>query len=74
LREKCRRRNDSLNIDDRRDGTRPAHTGLLDAGIYVVEHLTGLGALPARGFRFSAVPPKIEGMGTFTVRAFAVLA
>jgi kynurenine formamidase len=64
---------DSVNIDDRRDGTRPAHTGLLDAGIYVVEHLTGLDALPARGFRFTAVPPKIEGMGTFTVRAFAVL-
>jgi arylformamidase len=63
---------DSINIDDRRDGTRPAHTGLLDAGIYVVEHLTGLGGLPARGFRFTAVPPKIEGLGTFTVRAFAV--
>ncbi|HTJ34057.1 MAG TPA: cyclase family protein [Dactylosporangium sp.] len=64
---------DSVNVDDRQDGERPAHTGLLAAGIYVVEHLTGLDALPARGFRFSAVPPKVEGMGTFTVRAFAVL-
>ena len=33
------------------------------------QHLTNLAALPARGFEFAAVPPKIEG--TFTVRAFA---
>lgn len=64
---------DSVNIDDVADLTRPAHTGLLDAGIYVVEHLTDLDRLPLDGFRFSAVPPRIAGMGTFTVRAFAVL-
>ncbi|GAA2382225.1 cyclase family protein [Dactylosporangium salmoneum] len=64
---------DSVNIDSRADGRRPAHTGLLAAGIFVVEHLTNLAALPATGFRFTAVPPKVEGMGTFTVRAFAVL-
>lgn len=64
---------DSVNIDDVADLTRPAHTGLLDAGIYVVEHLTDLDRLPPDGFRFSAVPPRIAGMGTFTVRAFAVL-
>jgi kynurenine formamidase len=39
----------------------------------IVEHLSGLDALPVSGFRFSAVPPKVEGMGTFPVRAFAVL-
>ncbi len=62
---------DSLNIDDTSGGTRPVHSVLLAAGIPIVEHLTGLEALPASGFRFSAVPPKIKGMGTFPVRAHA---
>jgi kynurenine formamidase len=64
---------DSLNVDDTLDGARPVHTALLAAGIPVVEHLTGLAALPARGFRFFAVPVKVRGFGTFPVRAFAVL-
>lgn len=62
---------DSLNIDDTSGGERPVHSVLLAAGIPIVEHLTGLAALPATGFRFSAVPPKIKGMGTFPVRAHA---
>lgn len=62
---------DSLNIDDDKDGTRPAHTILLGAGVAIVEHMTNLGALPAAGFRFFAVPPKVKGMGSFPVRAFA---
>ena len=63
---------DSLNIDDTESGgSRPAHSLLLDAGIHVVEHLTGLGALPDTGALFTAVPPKIESFGTFPVRAFA---
>jgi len=65
---------DSLNIDDTESGgERPAHTGLLAAGIHVVEHLTGLGALPPSGSRVTVVPPKVEGFGTFPVRAFATL-
>jgi kynurenine formamidase len=64
---------DSVNIDDTRGGERPAHTGLLEAGIQVVEHLTGLGSLVGREFRFYAVPPKVSGFGTFPVRAFAVV-
>ena len=64
---------DSLNIDDTDDGTRPVHTVLLGAGIPIVEHLTGLAALPDVGFQFSAVPPKIVGMGTFPVRAHALV-
>lgn len=65
---------DSLNIDDTESGgERPAHTGLLAAGIHVVEHLTGLGQLPPRGARFTAAPPAVRGFGTFPVRAFATI-
>jgi arylformamidase len=65
---------DSLNIDDTESGgERPAHTGLLAAGIHVVEHLTGLGGLPPHGARFTAAPPAVRGFGTFPVRAFATL-
>jgi len=62
---------DSLNIDDDKDGTRPAHTILLGAGIPIVEHLTNLDALADTGFRFFAAPVKVKGMGSFPVRAFA---
>jgi kynurenine formamidase len=63
---------DSLNIDDTESGgERPAHSLLLGAGVHVVEHLTGLGDVPARGARFTAAPPAVEGFGTFPVRAFA---
>lgn len=64
---------DSLNIDSTEGGERPVHTILLGADIPIVEHLRGLDQLPADGFRFTAVPPKIEGAGTFTVRAYATL-
>lgn len=64
---------DSLNIDDDKDGTRPAHTVLLGAGIAIVEHMTNLGELPDAGFRFFAAPPRVKGMGSFPVRAFALL-
>ena len=63
---------DSLNIDDTESGgTRPAHSILLAAGIHVVEHLTALDEVPVRGARFTAVPPRVAGFGTFPVRAFA---
>ena len=65
---------DSHNIDDIRRRARPVHATLLGAAIPVCEHMTGLGQLPDSGFRFSAVPPKIRGMGTFAVRAYAVVA
>ena len=65
---------DCLNIDNTESGgERPVHSGLLAAGIHVVEHLTHLGELPARGARFTAVPPAVEGFGTFPVRAFATV-
>lgn len=64
---------DSLNIDSTDDWRRPVHTILLGAEIPIIEHLTALDQLPVQGFAFNAVPPKIEGAGTFTVRAHAVL-
>ena len=62
---------DSHNIDDTGVRARPVHTILLGAGVLICEHMTNLGALPDDGFAFTAVPPKIAGMGTFPVRAFA---
>jgi kynurenine formamidase len=65
---------DSHNIDDTRPGCgRPVHTALLGAGVPICEHMTNLGALPDSGFFFCAVPPKIRGMGTFPVRAHALI-
>jgi len=65
---------DSVNIDDLRDLARPVHSILLGAEIPIVEHLCRLGPLPGAGFRFTAVPPKVAGFGTWPVRAFATLA
>jgi kynurenine formamidase len=64
---------DSHNIDDTASRGRPVHTILLGASVLICEHLTNLAALPDEGFRFSAVPPKFTGVGTFPVRAFAEL-
>ena len=49
------------------------HTGLLAAGIPVCEHLTGLDELPTTGSLFSAAPVAVVGMGTFPVRAWALV-
>ena len=64
---------DSYNIDDTADLSRPAHSILLGASIPIVEHMCHLDQLPDGDFRFFAVPPKIRGMGTFPVRAFAIV-
>jgi arylformamidase len=64
---------DSHNIDDTKTKARPAHTILLGAGIPIVEHMTGLAALPDQGFVFHAAPPRVRGMGTFPVRAHAIV-
>jgi arylformamidase len=64
---------DSVDIDDTGDPARPAHSVLLAAGIPVVEHLTGLDQLPPTGARFTAAPPRVAGIGTFPVRAYAAL-
>ncbi len=65
---------DSLNMDNSTNNKkRPAHTILLGAEILIVEHLCNLGELPMNGFRFTAAPPKIKGIGTLPVRAFATI-
>jgi kynurenine formamidase len=65
---------DSHNIDDTRGRSRPVHSILLGGGVLICEHMTNLGALPESGFTFTAVPPKVAGMGSFPVRAFAEIA
>jgi arylformamidase len=62
---------DSHNIDSTQDGRRPVHSTLLRRGILIVEHMTALDRVPMAGFKFSAVPVKVKGFGTFPVRAFA---
>ena len=64
---------DSLTIDDTADGTRPAHTLLLGAGIPILEHLRGLDELPLKGFRLHCAPVGFRGVGSFPVRAYAIL-
>lgn len=64
---------DSLNIDSVATGARPVHTVLLGSEIPIVEHMRGLAALPATGSRFFAVPVKVKALGTFPVRAFAMV-
>jgi kynurenine formamidase len=62
---------DSLNIDDPGDPERPAHQGLLGAGIPIIEHLTNLASVPG-GARLTALPAPVRGMASFPVRAVAV--
>jgi arylformamidase len=65
---------DAVNVDDPGTQPRPVHQALLGAGIPILEHLCGLGQLPAGGFRLHAAPPQVVGIGTWPVRAYAVLA
>lgn len=64
---------DSLNIDSTKDPARPVHTALLRAAIPIVEHLCYLDRLPDTNFRFFAAPPRFKDMGSFPVRAFALV-
>ena len=64
---------DSLNVDSTETGERPVHTILLGAEIPICEHMCNLEQLPDSGFRFHAAPVRVKGMGTFPVRAYAVI-
>ena len=63
---------DSLNIDDTADGSRPAHTKLLGAGIPICEHMTNLAEVPSSGGRLHAVPIAWVGGASFPVRAYVI--
>jgi arylformamidase len=62
---------DSLNMDDPKDPARPAHQGLLRAGIPIIEHLTNLESVPDVGARLTALPAPVRAMGSFPIRAVA---
>ena len=64
---------DTYNIDDTNDLSRPVHSILLGKDILILEHMCNLRELPEKGYRFTAVPQKIRGVGSFPVRAFATL-
>jgi arylformamidase len=64
---------DTVNADDSRDFTRPAHTLLLRKDIFIVENLTNLEALLGKDFRFFATPIKVRKGAAMNIRAFAEL-
>jgi kynurenine formamidase len=64
---------DAVNIDDLADLVRPVHTRLLGDNILLLEHLTGLGVVPARGARLHAAPLAWHSVGTWPVRAYALV-
>jgi len=64
---------DALNVDNVEDLTRPVHHTVLGHGIPLIEHLTNLDRLPDEGARLTALPAPVHGLGSFPVRAVAVL-
>ncbi len=62
---------DSHNIDDTAKKSRPVHSTLLAQEIFIIEHVCNLDQLPSNGFSFTALPPRIKGIGTFPVRTIA---
>lgn len=59
--------------DDVADAGRPAHERLLGNDVPILEHLTGLDRLPDAGARLYALPAPMAGVGSWPVRAVAVL-
>lgn len=64
---------DTINIDDRHDPERPAHSRLLARDILVVENLCNLASLQDRTFRFFALPLKAVRTAAMPIRAIAEL-
>ncbi|MFX0184328.1 MAG: cyclase family protein [Candidatus Hodarchaeota archaeon] len=62
---------DTINIDNSRNLSRPAHTRFLKNDILIVENLTNLEALYHKKFRFFAVPWKAKKVAAIPIRAFA---
>jgi len=64
---------DSQNIDSGTDNSKPAQNLLLGADIYLLESVTRLDELPDTGARLTVLPAPIAGVGSYPVRAVAVL-
>jgi kynurenine formamidase len=64
---------DALNVDNINDPARPVHHTLLGNGIPILEHLTNLDLVPDRNFRLTTLPAPVRRIGSFPVRAVAVL-
>lgn len=64
---------DFMNVDDTRDPDRPVHSRLLARGAPIVENLNNLNLLPEKDFLFFAAPVKVSGLGSFPVRAMAMV-
>ncbi|MCK5587931.1 MAG: cyclase family protein [Candidatus Lokiarchaeota archaeon] len=62
---------DTVNIDNSRDLTRPAHSLFLKEEIVIVENLINLDKLHNKKFRFFAVPIKGKKVAAMPIRAFA---
>ena len=62
---------DTINIDNSKDLTRPAHSLFLQNDILIVENLTNLEQLHGKTFRFFAVPIKAKKVTAMPIRAFA---
>jgi kynurenine formamidase len=62
---------DTVNIDNSKDLTRPAHTYFLKEEILIVENLINLDKLYDKKFRFFAVPIKGIKVAAMPIRAFA---
>ena len=62
---------DTVNVDNSKDLTRPAHTLLLKEEILIVENLMNLDKLYDKKFRFFAVPLKAKKVAAMPIRAFA---
>jgi arylformamidase len=64
---------DALDVDDIDDPARPVHRTLLSNSIPIVEHLTNLDQVPDQDFRLTTLPAPVRRIGSFPVRAVAVL-
>ena len=64
---------DAYNVDNTATTARPVHSTLLVNCILIIEHMTNLDSLIGEDFLFTATPPRIEGIGSFPVRAFATV-
>lgn len=64
---------DAFSADRINNPARPVHHMLLSNSIPIVEHLTNLDQVPDRDFRLTTLPAPVRRIGSFPVRAVAVL-